>query len=117
MRANVARNRWKFRAGLVLVTHYEHGDPGGLTDSLVQFALSDVLVRHERHLLLVTADRLHQKITLPVDGAEAPLLDFQQLVGDAGRFQPVAKIGGEHPQFLPFGEFRIAPEQALHLSP
>ena len=54
------------------------------------------LVRHQRHLARLAADRPDQEVALAVDGAEAPLLDLEQLVGDAGGLQAVAEIGGEH---------------------
>ena len=105
------------RPCLVFVAHHQHGELGGLTNFLVELAHRGVPVRHERHLPLLAPDRLHQEVALPVDRAEAPLLDLQQLVGYARCLQPIAEVGGEHAQFLPFGQFRILPEQALHLPP
>jgi hypothetical protein len=105
------------RLGLVLVAHHQHGKLRGLANLLVEFALGGVLVGHQRDLSGVAADRLHEEVALAVDRTEAPVLDLQQLVGDARGFQPVAEIGGEHAQLLPLGELRVFPEQALDLAP
>jgi hypothetical protein len=105
------------RLGLVFVAHHQHGELGGLANLLVEFALRGVLVGHQRHLSGLAADRLHEEVALAVDRTEAPVLDLQQLVGDARRLEPVAEVGREHAQFLPLGELRVFPEQALDLAP
>ena len=110
------------RFRLVFVAHHQHRELGGLANLLVELAFGGVLVRHQRDLPAVvigtpSPDRLHQKVAFPVDRAEAPLLDFQQLVGNARGLQSIAEIGREHAQFLPLGELGVFPEQALDLTP
>ena len=84
---------------------------------MIQLAQRRVLVRHQRHLARLTAHGLHQEIAFPVDGTEALVLDFEQLIGRARGFQAVAEVRAEHAQLLPLGEFRVTPEQAFYLSP
>ncbi len=79
--------------GLVLVAHYQDGELGGLANLLVQFALGGVLVGYQRNLAGLAADGLDQEVALAVDGAETPLLDLEQLIGDASGLQAVAKVG------------------------
>ena len=71
------------RFALVFVAHHQHGELRGLANLLVKLVLGGVLVRHQCDLPGLAADRLHEKIALTVDRAETPLLDFEQLVGNA----------------------------------
>ncbi len=105
------------RFGLVFVAHDEYGEAGRLANLAVEFLLDAVLVLYQGHLSGGAADRLYQEIALAVDRAEAALLDLQQLIGDAGCFRAVAEVGGEYLQLLPLRQLRIAPEQALDVSP
>ena len=105
------------RLGLVFVTHHQHRKIHRLADFLVELTFAGVLVRHQRHLSGLAADSLHQKIALAVDGAKAPLLDFQQLIGHPRGFQPIAEIRCQHAQRLPLGQRRVLPEQAFDLAP
>ena len=61
----------------------------------------------------LATDGLNQKVALAVDGAEAPLLDLEQLIGDARGLRAVAEVGREHAQFLPLGQFRIVQNRLL----
>ena len=71
------------RSRLVFIAHDQHGELSGLADLAVQFALGRILVRQQRRLARLAAHGLDQEVALPIDGAETPLFDLEQRVGEA----------------------------------
>ena len=105
------------RRGLVLIAHDQHGELRGVADPAVQLAFGRILVRQQRRVARFAAHGLDQEVALPVDGAETPMFDLEQGVGEARGLRPIAEVGGEHAQLLPFRELRIAPEKRFDLAP
>ena len=102
---------------LVFVAHHQHGKLRRLPRLLVELLLDALLVgQYADHAVLVR-DRIDQKVALPVDGAEAAVLDLEQIIGHPRRFAGVAKISAQHLQILLVRQRLVAPEQAFHLAP